>query len=225
MALVEAIFLDKDGTLLDNDVACTADPGRIQFIPEVNSGLRRLGRLGLPLIMTSNEPGVALGHFPEQALGPVERQLAFLFEQADASMAGFYYCKHHPLGTLRELARPCQCRMPAAGILRRAAVRHNFSLSRSWLLGNTLDAIEAGRRAGCETILINNGHETQWQTGPLRTPHHVVDDFDQASRLIFERDALNAVPLEPANDPFADPPLVSSPTSLYDSTMRATSTQ
>ncbi len=202
MELTEAIFLDKDGTLLE-DVPYNVDPAQMRFAPGVASGLRRLACLGLPLIVVSNQPGVALGLFPEQALHTVEQQLACMFDSVGARLSGFYYCMHHPLGRVPALTRLCQCRTPAAGMLRRAAAEHGINLARSWFIGDTLDEIEAGQRAGCETILVNNGHETHWTTGPLRLPHHVVDDFDQASSLIFESDALNAVPLEPANDIFA----------------------
>lgn len=199
MALTEAIFLDKDGTVLE-DVPYNIDPAQMRFASGVGRGLRRLAQLGLPLIVVSNEPGVALGLFPEASLKTVNQQLADMFDTAGARLSAFYYCMHHPQGRVPELARTCQCRTPAAGLLRRAAAEHGINLKRSWFLGNTLDEIEAGRRAGCETILINNGHETQWLAGPLRVPHHVVDDFDQASRLIFESDALNAASFEPAND-------------------------
>jgi D-glycero-D-manno-heptose 1,7-bisphosphate phosphatase len=199
MALTQGIFLDKDGTLLE-DVPYNVNPALMRFAPGVAAGLRRLAKLGLPLIVVSNQPGVALGLFEEQALERVQNRLARMFESVGARLTGFYYCRHHPAGVVPHLSTLCTCRKPQAGMLMRAAEEHRIDLSASWMIGDILNDVEAGRRAGCETILINNGNETEWLAGPLRTPHHVVDDFDQASKLIFGSDALNAVPLEPGND-------------------------
>lgn len=199
MALTQGIFLDKDGTLLE-DVPYNVNPALMRFAPGVASGLRRLSKLGLPLIVVSNQPGVALGLFEEQALERVQNRLARMFESVGAHLAGFYYCRHHPAGVVPQLSTLCTCRKPQAGMLLRAAEEHRIDLSTSWMIGDILHDVEAGRRAGCETILINNGNETEWVPGPLRTPHHVVADFDEASKLIFGSDALKAVPLEPHNE-------------------------
>lgn len=199
MALTQGIFLDKDGTLLE-DVPYNVNPALMRFAPGVASGLRRLAKLGLPLIVVSNQPGVAMGLFEEQALERVQNRLARMFESVGARLTGFYYCRHHPAGVVPHLSTLCTCRKPQAGMLMRAAEEHRIDLSTSWMVGDILHDVEAGRRAGCETILINNGNETEWVAGPLRTPHHVVDDFDEASKLIFGSDALKAVPLEPGND-------------------------
>jgi len=199
MALTQGIFLDKDGTLLE-DVPYNVNPALMRFAPGVASGLRRLSKLGLPLIVISNQPGVALGLFEESALERVHNRLARMFESVGARLAGFYYCRHHPAGVVPHLSTLCTCRKPQAGLLLRAAEEHRIDLSSSWMIGDILNDVEAGRRADCETILINNGNETEWTAGPLRTPHHVVDDFDQASKLIFGNDALKAIPLDPGSD-------------------------
>ncbi len=186
MALTPAIFLDKDGTLL-HDVPHNVDPLRMEFAAGAREGLRRLGRLGYPLIVISNQPGVALGLFEEDSLHQVGAQLSKMFEEAGAHLSSFYYCVHHPEGRLPQLRVRCSCRKPAPGLILNAAVRHGIDLSRSWFVGDILDDIEAGSRAGCETLLINNGNETVWHTGPYRQPHHVVETFEQAALLIFER--------------------------------------
>lgn len=190
MAMTPAIFLDKDGTLLE-DVPYNVDPARMQFAPRAREALRRLARLGYPLIVISNQPGVALGLFEETALHGVRDQLASMFNEAGAHLADFYYCVHHPEGQIPQLTLRCSCRKPAPGMLLNAAMRHEIDLARSWFIGDILDDIEAGRRAGCETVLLNNGHETLWHSGPYRQPHYVVQDLEQASLLIFERTVIS----------------------------------
>lgn len=199
MALTPAVFLDKDGTLLE-DVPYNVDPSRMRFTRGARKGLRRLAKLELPLIVISNQPGVALGLFEDTALAGVRHRLRAMFQEADAPLTDFYYCAHHPDGSIARYARVCDCRKPAPGLLLRAADEHSIDLGRSWFVGDILDDVEAGHRAGCATILLNNGHETEWETGPYRKPDFVAADLDQAALIIFERDTAlrgNAATLVP----------------------------
>lgn len=183
MALTPAIFLDKDGTVLQ-DIPYNVDPDRIAFAPGAREGLGRLGKLGVPLFIITNQPGVARGLFAREALGAVQDKLALMFHEEGAVLGDFFYCPHHPEGTLPDYAIQCACRKPAPGLLLAAARRHRVDLSRSWFVGDILDDIEAGRRAGCRTVLIDNGNETEWKTGPWRTPDRMAPDFDAASRIV-----------------------------------------
>ena len=182
-----AIFLDKDGTVLEN-VPYNVDPAHMHLAPRVEAALRRLGRLDLPLIVITNQPGIAFGLFGPQALDAVEQRLAVLFARCGARLDGFYACPHHPRGKVTAYTCACLCRKPMPGLLRRAAVEHGIDLESSWFVGDILDDVEAGHRAHCRTILVDNGNETEWQRHPhdakLRTPDHVVPDLDVAARII-----------------------------------------
>lgn len=182
-----AVFLDKDGTVLA-DVPYNVDPERMAYAPSAERALRRLGGLDRPLIVISNQPGIAHGYFGPEALDAVERRLATMFARAGARLSGLYFCPHHPDGRVAAYRVRCLCRKPMPGLLRRAAADHRVDLARSWFIGDILDDVEAGRRAGCRTILIDNGNETEWVVDPgdplLRTPDHVVPDLDAAARIV-----------------------------------------
>lgn len=171
-----AIFLDKDGTLID-DVPYNVDPARITLAPGAVAGLRRLSRLGYRLLVVSNQPGVAQGRFDVGALEPVRLRLARLLSEQGVHLEGFYYCPHGP-------DEGCACRKPLPGMLLRAAAEHRIDLAASWMIGDILDDVEAGARAGCRTILIDNGNETLWLRSPLRTPTWIASDLDAAAQLI-----------------------------------------
>jgi D-glycero-D-manno-heptose 1,7-bisphosphate phosphatase len=187
---VSAIFLDKDGTVLV-DEPYNVDPARMWLEPGAGIALRRLGALGVPLIVVSNQSGIAFGKFDPHALSAMEQRLQGLFVENGAELAAFYYCPHHPDGSVETFAVECECRKPLPGLLQRAAAERNIDLTRSWMIGDILDDVEAGNRAGCRTILIDNGHETQWSRTPatrrLRTAHLVVPNLDIASRAIVRR--------------------------------------
>jgi D-glycero-D-manno-heptose 1,7-bisphosphate phosphatase len=179
-----AVFLDKDGTLIE-DVPYNVDPDHIRLAPGASEGLPALHQAGYRLIVVSNQSGVARGYFPESALVAVEERLRDLLAGLGVPLAGFYYCPHHPAGQEPAYALACTCRKPEPGLILRAATEHGIDLERSWLIGDILDDIEAGRRAGCTTILIDDGHETVWRLSRQRLPHHVARDLAHAAWIVL----------------------------------------
>ncbi|HEU4616580.1 MAG TPA: HAD family hydrolase [Gammaproteobacteria bacterium] len=184
IASERAVFLDKDGTLLD-DVPYNVDPSRIALAPGAAEGVRLLAAAGLPLVVVTNQGGVARGLFPESALARVERRIAELLSEVGAALAGFYYCPHDPRGSVAPFNRACGCRKPAPGLLHDAARDLGIALDRAWLVGDILDDVEAGRRAGCRTILLDRGNETEWRVAPERVPDHVAADLLGAAQIIL----------------------------------------
>lgn len=181
-----AIFFDKDGTLLE-DVPYNVAPECIRLAPKAEQALAALAGTNARLFIVTNQPGIALGYFSRSALTEVEATLSRIFQQNGVHLSGFYYCPHHPDGTVAPYARHCNCRKPAPGLLLKAAAEHGIDLRRSWMIGDILNDIEAGRRAGCRTILIDNGNETEWQLSPLRKPDYVAVDIEQAAHHILAR--------------------------------------
>ncbi len=182
-----AVFLDKDGTLID-DVPYNVDPARITLSAGAGAGLRGLHAHGYRLIVISNQSGVARGVFAEDALTAVEDRLWSLLDREGVPLAGFYYCPHHPDGSVERYAVACSCRKPMPGLIERAAAEHDVDPRRSWFVGDILHDVEAGRRAGCRTVLLLNGNETEWRAGPHRVPHYTARDLTEAARVIVSAD-------------------------------------
>jgi len=199
-ALKKAVFVDKDGTLIE-DVPYSCDVARIRLLPGAGEGLRRLEGAGFHVIVVSNQAGVAHGYFEERALWSVAAALEGLLASEGVTLKGFYYCPHHPEGMVAAYAVECLCRKPGPGLLQRAANEWGVSLAESWMIGDILHDVEAGHRAGCCTVLIDNGHETEWRLGGRRWPDHVARDLKEAARLIVgcdEGEASDAVEVRPA---------------------------
>ncbi|MBV8886420.1 MAG: HAD family hydrolase [Chroococcidiopsidaceae cyanobacterium CP_BM_RX_35] len=184
---MKAVFLDKDGTLIE-DVPYNVDPERVQLTQGAVEGLQLLNASGYQLIVITNQSGVARGYFPELALVAVEARLRQLLADAGVPLAGFYYCPHHPDGVVQEFAKNCSCRKPEPGLLLYAADKHNINLAQSWFIGDILNDVEAGHRAGCKTVLIDNGNETEWQMSQQRSPHYIVTDLTKAALVITSED-------------------------------------
>ena len=181
----QAIFLDKDGTLLE-DVPYNVEPRLMRLAPRAGEALRLLAPF-YRLIVISNQSGVAHGYFAESALAGVGTRLEQLLAAQGVSLNGFYYCPHHPQGQFAAYRCQCECRKPLPGMLIEAADERGIDLGRSWMVGDILDDIEAGRRAGCRTVLIDNGGETEWQFTEDRQPHFTATDLYVAAEWILEQ--------------------------------------
>lgn len=178
-----AVFLDKDGTLIEN-VPYNVDPRLVVLARGAGPALRELKTLGYRLIVVSNQAGVALGRFAESDLARVEERIQELLAPSGVAIDGFYYCPHAPGSSTARQTTPCLCRKPQPGLLRRAARDFSLDLEASWLVGDILDDVEAGNRAGCRSILVCNGNETEWREGPARKPAHRAHSLRGAARHI-----------------------------------------
>ncbi len=185
-----AVFFDKDGTLIE-DVPYNVNPDLMRFTKGAELCLRVCDAAGYLLLIVSNQSGVARGYYAEDDLVPVRERLEEMFVEAGAPLLDFYYCPHHPDGTAFPYAINCLCRKPEPGLIRRAAVDHDIDLASSWLVGDILDDIEAGRRAGCRTVLVNNGNETEWIVTAQRKPEFLVNDLTEAALVIASNGSLS----------------------------------
>jgi histidinol-phosphate phosphatase family protein len=187
-----AVFLDKDGTLIEN-VPYNVAPDLIRLSPGAAEGLALLHERGYRLFVVSNQSGVAHGYFSEWAVIAAANHLRDILGALGIPLAGFWYCPHHPEGSVTRYARACDCRKPAPGMIVRAARAHGIDPALSWLVGDILDDVEAGRRAGCRAILLDNGNETEWVLSHGRQPHHRAANLAEAARIIAAEDRCTAV--------------------------------
>jgi D-glycero-D-manno-heptose 1,7-bisphosphate phosphatase len=178
-----AIFLDKDGTLIEN-LPYNVDPAQVRFTPGAIASLQKLA-MHYPIFIVTNQSGIARGYFSAADLKLLEDHIRAELAQAGIPLQGFYACPHHPAGLIPAYSQPCRCRKPLPGLLEQAASEHDLDLSRSWLVGDILHDVQAGRSAGCRTILLNNGNETEWQLSPDRLPHHIVEHFWEVAQIIL----------------------------------------
>lgn len=183
-----AIFLDKDGTLI-RDVPYNVDPAHIELVPYAPAALQVLQEAGFGLWMITNQPGIARGYFTSRQLEAACHYIAGCLQAHGVVLQGFYYCPHDPAGDAN--GRRCKCHKPLPGMLYRAAYEHGIDLAASWMIGDILHDVEAGNRAGCHTILIANGHETEWQMNRYRQPSLIADNLLTAARCILQRNKLS----------------------------------
>jgi len=180
---VKAIFVDKDGTLVENS-PYDVEARSITLASGAGDALRLLSELDYRVFIVANQGGIARGAFPAATIDRVHHRIADLLFREHVQLDGFYYCPHHPAGTMVQYAQVCSCRKPQPGLLLQAALEHDIDLPASWMIGDSLHDVEAGSRAGCRTILLDTGNETEWRLGPHRVPTRIVYDLYTAATVI-----------------------------------------
>jgi D-glycero-D-manno-heptose 1,7-bisphosphate phosphatase len=155
----KAIFFDRDGTLCEdrNYLRRSED---IRILPGVIQALQQLRDRGFQLIIVTNQSGVARGYFTEEELAEIHSVLAARFGHSGIQFAGIYHCPHLEGAEAPAYSRPCDCRKPQPGLLLQAASDHGIDLKGSFMIGDKASDIEAGRRAGCRTVLLAEAGST-----------------------------------------------------------------
>lgn len=158
-----AVFLDRDGTIID-DVGYIARPEDVRLLPHAAEGIRRFNGAGHLVVIVSNQSGVARGLFDEEAMMTVHRRVVEALEKEGCRIDGAYYCPflNGEDAKVEAYRRDSNLRKPEPGMLLLAAEDMGIDLGKSWMIGDALRDVEAGRRAGCQTILLSrNGCEAE----------------------------------------------------------------
>ncbi|MDQ2742072.1 MAG: HAD family hydrolase [Chloroflexota bacterium] len=186
-----AIFLDRDGTLV---YPChyPSRPEHLRLFPDIGAGLRLLQGAGFRLIVITNQSGIARGLFDEHDLNLMHESLRHDLGDLGVTLDGIYYCPHHSEGVIPEFAMECSCRKPRPGMLQRAAADRNIDLERSWFLGDILDDVEAGNRAGTRTILLDLDTESV-PSSAIRRPSYVAQNSNQALGIVGAIEGLGCI--------------------------------
>ena len=175
-----AVFLDRDGVIIE-DSGYVGEISRVNFLPLVGQAIRQLNAAGFKVIIVTNQAGVARGFFREEDVHRVNDYVCGKLAEENAVIDAVYYCPHHIEAVIEEYRKDCNCRKPKTGMIENAARDFNLDIKKSFLIGDSAKDIEAGRRAGCRTIMINNtgnGHRIN--------AHYTARSLVDAVRWILE---------------------------------------
>ncbi len=171
-----AVFLDRDGTLME-DMGYLASPQGVSLMPAVIPALRLLASHRFELVMVTNQSGVGRGYFTAADVDVVNERLQDLLAAGDARLGAVYVCPHAP-----EAA--CACRKPEPGLLLAAAADHDLDLVHSYMVGDKASDVEAGSRAGCHTVLLDAGNAAASFSQPVMADAAVTDLLAAASWIV-----------------------------------------
>jgi D-glycero-D-manno-heptose 1,7-bisphosphate phosphatase len=177
-----AVFLDRDGTISE-ETGYVNHIDRFDIFPFAAAAIRRLNDARIPVIVITNQSGVARGFFPEEMVHRVNQKMTAQLAQGGARVDAIYYCPH-----IRE--DDCTCRKPFPGMLEQAAREHGLELPGSFLVSDRFVDLDMGAKMGCRNILVKTGYgrgEYEWNRA--RWPHlpdRVAENLTEAVDLILE---------------------------------------
>ncbi|HVD00468.1 MAG TPA: HAD family hydrolase [Candidatus Dormibacteraeota bacterium] len=170
-----AVFLDRDGVLnrapVENGRPQTVTSAEMELEPGAAEACASLAEAGLPLVVVTNQPDVGRGRLQRSTVEQAHRRLGALI-----SLTAVYTCYHDDPDN-------CDCRKPKPGMLLRAAAEHDLDLRRSVMVGDRWRDVEAGRAAGCATVLVDHGYDER----RADAPDLVVPSLREAVDWILER--------------------------------------
>ncbi|MBW5407869.1 D-glycero-beta-D-manno-heptose 1,7-bisphosphate 7-phosphatase [Morganella morganii] len=154
---IPAVFLDRDGTI-NVDTGYVHEVDDFQFIENAIEAMQTIKQMGYALIIVTNQAGIARGMYTEDQFMHLTEWMDWSLADRGVDLDGIYYCPHHPEGTVEEFRQVCNCRKPAPGMLLDAQKYLKIDMSNSYMVGDKLDDMLAGRAAEVgTTILVRTG--------------------------------------------------------------------
>lgn len=183
-----AVFLDRDGTI-NEQMGYINHLCRFHLLPGAAAAIRQLNQHGVPVLVVTNQSGLARGYFPESLLDQVHAAMDERLAQAGARVDGIYVCPHHPEAKEARFRADCTCRKPKPGLFLRAAAEHGLDLGRSYVVGDRWSDLKAAARCGARGVLVLTGYgrgDLQY-IGPSQTvrPDYVAEDLPAAVAWIL----------------------------------------
>ena len=177
-----AVFLDRDGTVIE-EVGYLNHLSRFRMFHFASEAIHRLNIAPLPVVVVTNQSGVARGLFPASLVDEAHREMTRQLALAGAHVDGIYVCLHGPQDG-------CACRKPNTALLEQAAVELHLDLKRSFVVGDRYADVEMAHRAGARGILVATGYgrgELEWH-GPSwpGQPDFLADDLSGAVDWILK---------------------------------------
>lgn len=183
-----AVFLDRDGTLIEL-VHHLTDPADVQLLPRAAEAVLALREHGYACVLVTNQSVIGRGKLTIDGLELVHAELASQLGRHDTALDGIYFCPIAPISDDPQVVEHPD-RKPGPGMLLRAAGELQLDLGRSWMIGDTVSDVLAGRNAGCAgTILVKSGYGRE-RNDTDTVADHMVDDLWAASQLIIQTDMV-----------------------------------
>jgi len=185
--VTRAIFIDRDGTInVDKDYL--TDPDQLEFIDGSPEAVALANRLGLKVVVISNQSGVSRGIVTADQVDAVNARLIEMLEEKGARVDAIYYCPHHPkYGD----AVQCTCRKPDIGMLLRAKAEFDIDLNASFVVGDKWSDVKCGENAGAFTSLVLTGYgESDYQRcidGGIKIDYLAKNLYDSVTNFVRKK--------------------------------------
>lgn len=194
----KVIFLDRDGTI-NEEVNYLYKPEDMHLLPGVPEAIRLLKEDGFKIVVITNQAGIARGYYSCEDVERLHEYLNSMLEPVGAKIDRFYYCPHHPVHGIGIYKKECTCRKPGIGMFEMAEKEFPIDKNHSYMIGDKLLDVEAGRNYGIKGILVGTGYgkterqELEQIGAPSTCPPYdaYAESLMEAARYIVERENTN----------------------------------
>jgi len=189
----KAVFLDRDGVVnqmfYDQEhgtIDSPLNPNQFVLMPQVDKLIRTAQKLGYKVIVVSNQPVVAKKKTTKELLDEITKKMFEELKKKKVSLDDVFYCLHHPEAKDPKYRKLCQCRKPKPGLILQAAKKYNIDLKKSVLIGDGITDVQAGKNAGCRTILVASDKIDlrEFLAKANVKPDFIAKDIDVASEYL-----------------------------------------
>ena len=189
-----AIFLDRDGVLIENKTDYVRDWSQVKIFPEAIHTLSHEALKTYKIVIVTNQSAVGRGLISLDTANDINNRLLHLIHHHSGRVDGVYICPHKP-------DDDCVCRKPKPGLLLQASVDLSVDLARSWMIGDAWSDVQAGQAAGVrQSILLRTGRGSEQLLLPrpeLSDSPLIFDNLSQAIDAIFALDRSQALDGQP----------------------------
>ena len=184
-----AVFLDRDGTI-NEQMGYINHISRFILLPGVAEAIKLLNDNNIPVIVVTNQSGLARGYFPRELLDEVHAAMKAMLSEQGASVDGIYICPHHPEAKEEKYRLDCTCRKPKTGLLELASTDLNLSLADSYMIGDRWSDLKCAERAGCSSVLVLTGYgrgDLKYiGPGQKVQPQHIAENLLDAVNWVLQ---------------------------------------
>jgi len=160
----KAVFIDRDGVIVDlpsykvGKNEFIFDETQLNIIDESPKAIKLLKENHFRIFIVTNNPQVGSGLITEEKARLINNALNDLLKKQGAEVDEIYFCPHHPIHGIGKYKIKCKCRKPEPGMILEAAEKHRIDLTQSYMIGDRVGDIKAGKSAGCRTIGVKTGY-------------------------------------------------------------------
>lgn len=188
-----AVFLDRDGTI-NEQMGYINHIDRFQMLPGAAQAIRSLNEQKIPVVVVTNQSGLARGYFPESLLRDVHAKMERELTEVGAHVDGIYICPHHPEAREERFRLNCDCRKPKNGLFLQAAEELDLDLGRSYVVGDRWSDLKAAAKCQARGVLVLTGYGRgdYEYIGPQQDiqPYFVASDLLEAVAWILKDPAV-----------------------------------
>jgi len=183
----QAVFLDRDGVITQEPPYYACQLSQLELILKSAEGIRLLNESGFLVVLVSNQSGIARGYYEEEDAARFNQALAQKLAEEGAHIDAIYICPHHPEAKIEKYRLECDCRKPKPGMLKMAEEALEIDLKQSFMIGDKSIDLEAGKRAGCRTILVKTGYGHEEIQRSQIECGYIADDLCDAAEYILRQ--------------------------------------